>query len=58
MLNSRVTVTAALTTVVMVSLGVGAFAAENWTRFRGPNGTGVSTATNLPIEFGPQSHVK
>src|SRR5215212_9928950 len=31
---------------------------ENWSRFRGPNGTGVSTATNLPVEFGPQSHVK
>ena len=33
-------------------------AAENWTRFRGPNGTGVSNATNLPVEFGPTSHVK
>ncbi len=33
-------------------------AAENWTRFRGPNGTGVSDATNLPVEFGPASHVK
>src|SRR5688572_10127821 len=32
--------------------------AENWTRFRGPNGTGVSNATNLPVEFGPASHVK
>jgi outer membrane protein assembly factor BamB len=32
--------------------------AENWTRFRGPNGTGVSAATNVPVEFGPQSHVK
>ena len=33
-------------------------AAENWTRFRGPNGTGVSTATNLPVEFGPEKNVK
>ncbi|MDO8681003.1 MAG: PQQ-binding-like beta-propeller repeat protein [Acidobacteriota bacterium] len=32
--------------------------AENWTRFRGPNGTGVSTATNLPVEFGPGKNVK
>ncbi len=31
---------------------------ENWSRFRGPNGTGVSSATNLPVEFGPESHVK
>jgi outer membrane protein assembly factor BamB len=38
---------------------VGALAeAENWSRFRGPNGTGVSSATNLPVEFGPESHVK
>ena len=52
----------------MAVLGVGLLAAdlsagalakvENWSRFRGPNGTGVSTATNLPVEFGPQSHVK
>jgi outer membrane protein assembly factor BamB len=32
--------------------------AENWTRFRGPNGTGVSNATNLPVEFGPEKNVK
>jgi outer membrane protein assembly factor BamB len=34
------------------------FAAENqWTRFRGPNGTGVSEAANLPAEFGPEKNV-
>ncbi|MEP6782945.1 MAG: PQQ-binding-like beta-propeller repeat protein [Acidobacteriota bacterium] len=54
MLKSRVTVMAAL----IIALGGGVFAAENWTRFRGPNGTGVSEATNLPVEFGPESHVK
>jgi outer membrane protein assembly factor BamB len=25
----------------------------DWSRFRGPNGSGVSAATNLPVEFGP-----
>ena len=35
-----------------------ALAAENWTRFRGPNGMGVSTATNLPVEFGPEKNVR
>jgi outer membrane protein assembly factor BamB len=30
---------------------------DEWTRFRGPNGTGVSTATNLPVEFGPDKNV-
>ena len=33
-------------------------ASENWVRFRGPNGTGVSSARNLPVEFGPANHVK
>ncbi|MBO0721438.1 MAG: PQQ-like beta-propeller repeat protein [Blastocatellia bacterium] len=30
---------------------------DEWTRFRGPNGTGISSATNLPVEFGPQKNV-
>ncbi|MGH9662396.1 MAG: hypothetical protein ACRD96_27845 [Bryobacteraceae bacterium] len=40
---------------VLFSVAVGA--AENWTRFRGPNGSGISNATNLPIEFGPDKNV-
>ena len=43
---------------MLIAAGSGAAAAENWTRFRGPNGTGVSTATNLPVEFGPEKNVK
>ncbi len=31
--------------------------AQDWTRFRGPNGGGVSSATGLPTEFGPQKNV-
>jgi outer membrane protein assembly factor BamB len=27
-----------------------------WSRFRGPNGSGVSTATKVPIEFGPSKN--
>jgi outer membrane protein assembly factor BamB len=27
--------------------------AEDWSQFRGPNGSGVSVTSNLPIEFGP-----
>ena len=27
--------------------------AEGWGQFRGPNGTGVSATTGLPVEFGP-----
>lgn len=38
---------------LMVVLCAVGFAKDDWSRFRGPNGTGVSTATNLPTEFGP-----
>ena len=32
--------------------------AEEWSRFRGPNGSGVSTATGFPAEFGPDKNVR
>jgi outer membrane protein assembly factor BamB len=43
---------------LLVTLGVAAHGSENWTRFRGPNGTGVSDATNLPVSFGPATNVR
>src|SRR3990172_6285449 len=30
----------------------------DWARFRGPNGSGVSSAKNVPIEFGPGKNVQ
>ena len=30
---------------------------EDWSQFRGPNGTGVSVSTGLPAEFGPDKNV-
>ncbi len=30
---------------------------EGWSRFRGPNGSGVSTSTRLPSDFGPDRNV-
>jgi len=30
---------------------------EDWSQFRGPNGTGVSTTSGLPTEFGPKQNV-
>jgi outer membrane protein assembly factor BamB len=30
----------------------------NWPEFRGPRGDGTSTATNLPLRWGEQQHVK
>ncbi len=32
--------------------------AEDWTRFRGPNGSGISTTTGFPTEFGPEKNVR
>src|SRR5262249_54465340 len=34
-----------------------AHGAEEWTRFRGPNGSGVSNDTGFPIEFGKQKNL-
>jgi outer membrane protein assembly factor BamB len=31
--------------------------AEDWPRFRGPNGSGVSTSRNVPAEFGPAKNL-
>ena len=31
--------------------------AGDWTRFRGPNGSGVSTSQDLPLRFGPRENV-
>jgi outer membrane protein assembly factor BamB len=33
---------------------VAAAESPDWSRFRGPNGSGISTAKNVPSEFGPQ----
>jgi outer membrane protein assembly factor BamB len=30
---------------------------EGWSRFRGPNGSGISTSSRLPAEFGPDHNV-
>jgi outer membrane protein assembly factor BamB len=31
--------------------------AQDWPQFRGPNGIGISTTANLPVEFGPNKNV-
>ena len=47
--------------IVAVLLAVSANAqspkAPNWSRFRGPNGSGIATAANIPIEFGPGANL-
>jgi hypothetical protein len=32
-------------------------ASDEWSQFRGPNGTGVSETKGLPAEFGPNKNV-
>ena len=50
-----------MTLKLLVALIVAASAAsaphDEWSRFRGPNGSGISAATNLPVEFGPDKNL-
>jgi outer membrane protein assembly factor BamB len=47
-----------LITWILLALGLFAAAdATDWSRFRGPNGSGVAEAKNLPAEFGPDRNV-
>jgi outer membrane protein assembly factor BamB len=39
--------------LALLALAVIGVHAEDWPRFRGPNGSGVAKATGLPVEFGP-----
>lgn len=39
--------------IAAMSLCSVAAGADEWTRFRGPNGSGVSNATSIPTEFSP-----
>jgi outer membrane protein assembly factor BamB len=42
-----------VTAVVAAAAAIRGAAAPDWSRFRGPNGSGVSSATGVPTEFGP-----
>ncbi len=46
-------------TILLLSLFLAASAtqAEHWSRFRGPNGSGVSEDTGFPTEFGPAKNL-
>src|SRR5689334_14349048 len=41
----------------LVLLTTASTAAAQWTQFRGPNGSGVDTATGYPVTFSPTSNV-
>ncbi len=53
--NRQLTVCA--TVILTVFLAQAVFANDDWAQFRGPNGTGISAAKNLPTEFGPDKNV-
>jgi len=42
---------------IILLLSHATFASDDWAQFRGPNGTGISSAKNLPTEFGPDKSV-
>src|SRR6185369_185731 len=49
-------------TVAVLAFGIGANPAssadaQNWPRFHGPNGSGVSESRGLPVEFGPMKNL-
>jgi len=53
MMNNTLPAIAAVASLMALPAG----AIAQWTQFRGPNGTGVSTTANLPAEFGPEKAV-
>ncbi|MEY4636419.1 MAG: hypothetical protein RJA55_2217 [Acidobacteriota bacterium] len=44
--------------VLAILAATSVVAAEpDWARFRGPNGSGLSTATGVPTQFGPDKNL-
>ncbi|MBI1762360.1 MAG: PQQ-binding-like beta-propeller repeat protein [Acidobacteria bacterium] len=54
-MNNRITSCAAA--IVLACAVSSLFASDDWSRFRGPNGSGLSASTNLPNEFGKEKNV-
>ncbi len=46
-----------LTALIFVLTGYSAAAADEWPQFRGPTGQGLSTATNVPLEWSATSNI-
>ncbi|MCI0491000.1 MAG: PQQ-like beta-propeller repeat protein [Blastocatellia bacterium] len=49
--------TIAIMGFAVLCLGHGVRADDDWSQFRGPNGTGISGTKGLPVEFGPDRNV-
>jgi outer membrane protein assembly factor BamB len=48
---------ASIVAALALAAALDARAPEDWTRFRGPNGSGISSSANLPLTFGPDANV-
>src|SRR5687767_6377962 len=46
-----------LVALIIASFRITTTFAEDWSQFRGPNGSGVSTTTGIPDTFGPDKNV-
>ena len=46
-----------LIALIIISFSITQTPAEDWTQFRGPNGSGVSTSKGVPETFGPTKNV-
>jgi len=46
-----------LVALIAISFPITSALAEDWTQFRGPNGSGVSTSKGVPETFGPTKNV-
>jgi outer membrane protein assembly factor BamB len=55
MLSSRRALAITLATTILLSLPA---ASEDWTEFRGPRGTGISTAKNLPLQWTESTNIR
>ena len=57
MRKTRIFLLLSLVPILMIpACGSAQTAGEDWTRFRGDNGSGVSASTGLPAEFGPEKN--
>ncbi|HSC26258.1 MAG TPA: PQQ-binding-like beta-propeller repeat protein [Vicinamibacterales bacterium] len=46
-----------LASTLLLAASLSAAGPPDWSRFRGPNGSGISTATGVPVEFGPKTNL-
>jgi outer membrane protein assembly factor BamB len=57
MKNLFTTLVALIAALIIVSFCITVALAEDWTQFRGPNGSGISTSKGVPDTFGPSKNV-